>query len=54
MAQKLIEKTLSNLSFLSGTPPAFERKRRFTGLFDRSNILLVFGPGQGWGGGTSI
>ena len=44
---KLIEQTLSNLSFLSGAPPAFECRRRFNGLFDRSNILIVFGPGQG-------
>ena len=47
----MIEETLSNLSFLSGAPPAFERRRRFNVLFDRSNILIVFGPGQG---GTSI
>ena len=51
----MIEQTLSNLSFLSGAPPAFERRRRFNALFDRSNILIVFGPGQGGGGGgTSI
>ena len=46
----MIEETLSNLSFLSGAPPGFEH-RRFNVLLDRSNILIVFGPGQG---GTSI
>ena len=38
---KLLSPTLSNLSFLSGAPLAFERSRRFNGLFDRSNILMI-------------